>query len=416
MTHDLETRTNDRSLALEAVRDLKYLLNFGFNEGLDMKWMGLLCLLAGTAFGMPDQAEFDHITQDRIDLDLATGELLLNDQPVRLDELAGHIETAYSISFNAAIHSDDSTGHSANREDLFSDPGDDVPDGPAVVSAEILLRVLEQIDSTHIVPELVRLDFVFPVQLKRNQYHHIELTSGGPVVLNGTAISVADLAQLNSRGNPFVIDRKNASSPVDYRQLLSVLRAIGGNAEIAGLEFVDEERISVEAVISSVKPDGTRDVHSAPKVTVTPGTDAMIRVVTNGAGKQTYEPWMDEFHQEDLANLGIRFSVNAQIIGEYIRVSGVVILTKLQDRAGLFLHNGTPVASYTCSKVVVPIEVVLPPGIETVEFPVVKIDGKEAFCRVRAVTVDKRGMTKAQRERAREAARITEPIRPRKEM
>jgi hypothetical protein len=371
-----------------------------------MRWLGLIYLLTGVAFAMPDQTKLAHITQDRIELDLATGELWFNDESVGLDELPVRIGTSYSISFSVGVRSEIEKDRFITPSDIhFAAPSERSTQGPSTVSADDLLAVLEQINSANLSPELVRLNLFIPTQLKRNQYHHIELGSGERVVLNGTAISVADLAQRKLKGNPFVIDQMNAARPVDYRQLLSVLRAIGGNAEIAGLEFVDEERISIEAIISTVKPDGTRDVISAPKPTVTPGTDAMIRIVTNGTGQRTYEPWMDEFHQEDLANLGIRFSVRAQIIGEYIRITGVVILVKQKSREGLFLHNAIPVASYTCSKVVVPIDVALLPGIEAVEFPVAQIDGQEAFCRVSAVTVDKRGMTKAQRAKAREAAR-----------
>lgn len=370
-----------------------------------MKWMGMICLLTGVAFAVPDQTKLAHITQDRIDLDLETGALLFNDEPISLEELPARMEIAYSISFSAGVHSEIEEDRFITPSDiLFSAPTVSPSRGPTIVSADILLAVLEQINAANLSPELVRLNLFIPTQLKRNQYHQIELAGGGGVVLNGTVISVTDLAQRDLKGNPLVINLKSASSHGDYRQLLSVLREIAGNCEIAGLELVDGARLEVEAAIYTISSDGTRDVLSAPKVTVTPGTATMIRVVENATGQRTYEPWMDEFHQEDLANLGIRFSVRAQIIGENIRVSGAAIITKLQDREGLFLHNGIPVASYACSKVVVPIEVVFPPGIEVIEFPVVKVDDQETFCRVTAVVVDKRGMTKVQREKAREAS------------
>ncbi|MDF7800500.1 hypothetical protein P4C99_13565 [Pontiellaceae bacterium B1224] len=371
-----------------------------------MKWIGIICLLTGVAFAMPDQSELAHITQDRIELDLATGEILFNDEPISLDELSPRIGSSYSVSFSAGVHSE-------SKEDLFITPSDvlfSAPSvssskGPTTCSSDLLLAVLEQINAANLSRELVRLNLFIPTQLKRNQYHHIEVASGGLVVLNGSPISVTDLAQTDRKGNPCVIDQKSATSPVDYKQFLSVLHAIGGKAELAGLEFVNEERLEVEAAIYTISSDGTRDVLSAPKVNVMPGNAAMIRVVENATGQRKYEPWMDEFHQEDLANLGIRFSVRAQIIGDYIRVTGAVIITKLKDREGLFLHDDIPVASYTCSKVVVPIEVVFPPGIEAIEFPVVKVNDQETFCRVSAITVDKRGMTKGDREKARAAAR-----------
>ena len=40
----------------------------------------------------------------------------------------------------------------------------------------------------------------------------------------------------------------------------------------------------------------------------------MIRVVQNASGRKTYAPGTDPFFQEDLANLGVRLSVNRKLL------------------------------------------------------------------------------------------------------
>ena len=83
------------------------------------------------------------------------------------------------------------------------------------------------------------------------------------------------------------------------------------------------------------------------------------------------------------------------------RVSGVVIITKMKDRVGVFLDGNIPITSYSCSKAVVPFSVVFPPGTDAVNFPVA---GKECMCRLGATVVDGKGMSRKQREQARSMA------------
>jgi len=337
------------------------------------------CRVSGEERG---KCQYEHITQDSVGLDLGSGDLHFNDDPVSLERLEEQLQKSYSVSLGAASFSGEQT----------------------VASSSHLLAVLEMIDRAGIDPKLVRLNLHLPPKIKRNRYHHIELERNGKVVLNGSEIAVADLAEEQLQGNPFVIDPKYKSMKADYRQLLSVLRAMGSHAELAGLGFVNSERVEVEAQVYHLKPNGSRDVLSAPKLTTKPGNSAMIRVVENASGRNNYPPGTDDFHQEDLANLGIRFSVKPQIIGDHVRVSGVVIMTKMTDRAGIFLQGNIPIASYSCSKTVVPFSVVFPPGTEAVNFPAAEVDGKETLCRLTALIVDKSGMSRADRERARSIA------------
>jgi hypothetical protein len=347
------------------------------------KWVLVFVAVAGLACGAENKGDYAHITQDSVSLDLDTGDLSFNDESVSRKALEEQLQQSYSVALGAVSFSGD----------------------PSVVSSSNLLSVLEMIDRTGMDPKLVRLQLYLPPKLKRNQYHQIELGRGGTVVRDGIEIAVTDLAAKQLTGTPFVIDPKSKAMEADYRQFLAVLRAIGGHAELAGLNFVETGRIEVEANIYQLQADGSHDVLSAPKLTAKPGSSSTIRAVQNATGRSTYQPWMDEFHQEDLANLGIRFTARPQIIGDHLRVSGVAIMTKSTGQAGVFLQDNVPVCSYSCSKMVVPFSMVFPPGIEALEFSVAKVDGEETMCRLTAVVVDDRGMTRKQREQARAAAR-----------
>ena len=348
-----------------------------------MKLLRICCLvvtLAGLALGIPDKEKQGHITQDSVELDLDTGTISFNDEPVSLKQLSEKLQESYSVSLRAVYFS--------GKQTL-------VPSGH-------LRSVLEKLDEAGIDPKLVRLNLSLPLKMKRNQYHHIELERDGKVLLNGTEQVITDLFQKKFKGNPVAIDPKSKSMKIDYRQLLTVFRSIGDNVEIAGLGFVDSERVKVEALIYRQKPDGTRDVLSAPQLTAMVGCSSAIRVVENASGRKNYPSGTDNFNQEDLANLGIRFSAKPQIIGDYIRVSGVAILTKSMDMGEvLFMDRDTPLFSYSVMKTVIPFSVLFPSGTETVEFPVADIDGKKAMCQLSVCVVGERGMSRADRERAR---------------
>jgi hypothetical protein len=83
----------------------------------------------------------------------------------------------------------------------------------------------------------------------------------------------------------------------------------------------------------------------------------------------------------------------------------VAILTKsTAPKKEVFQQKGIPYYSYSVTKVVIPFFQVLPPGVEAVEFKVGEEGGTKTMCRLSAVVVDNRGMTREQREQARGAA------------
>jgi len=335
------------------------------------------CKVSGEECG---QSQCKPITQDDVGIDWGSGELFFNGEPVGLEQLGERLQRSYSVALGAGSF----------------------PEGQNTVSANQLLAVLEMIGRAGIDPRLVRFNLLLPPKMKRNRYHHIELGRDGEIVLDGSEVAPEDLTDGRLKRIPLVIDPKSGTNP-DYRQLLSVLRAIGSSAQLAGLGFARFEHVEVEAQVYRLKPDGSRDVLCAPRLSTKPGKSAMIRVVEDASGRNNYPPGTDEFHQEDLANLGIRFSAKPRIIGDDVRVSGVVVLTKMKDRVCVFQQEGIPVASYTCSKMVVPFSVVLPSGTEAAVFPVAKMDGQETLCRITARVLDQHGMSQADRERARGA-------------
>lgn len=344
--------------------------------------IGLLVCLGACQVSGEEQDQAVPITQDSVRVDLDTGDLFFNAEPVSLERFEELLKDSYSIDLSAVSFSGER----------------------AVVSSSGLLAVLDRIDQAGIDPKLVRLNLFFPPQMKRNQYHKIELGGGGRIALDGSDVAIADLAENQFKKNPAVILPGSGREGADYRQLLSVLRAMGGDADLAGLVFDTQESVEVDVLIYQMKPDGGMDVLSAPRLSTKPGNSAMIRVVENRTGRKTYPPGTDEYHQEDLANLGVRLSAKPQIIGDRIRVSGVAILTKMIDREGVFVEGNIPVASYSCTKIVVPFLAVFPPGKDSVEFPVAGEGGPDMMCRLTARLVDGRGMSRADREKARAMA------------
>ena len=332
--------------------------------------------------GEPGRDPYAHITQDRIDLNLANGDLQFNKEAVDKDTLAEGLKQSYSIYLNAFC---------ASFEDMKQVPSGD------------LRAVLEMMEIAGIDPALVRLNLnLAPISGR----HHftIGLLGGGKADVEGKEISITEFDVKKFQKVPVFITQHPAQMNVDYRDFLALLHELGSNVQLAGLGLFNLESVAVEARISQIKPDGSQDVLSAPKVTTKEGNSALIRVVENASGRTSYPLGTDEFHQEDLANLGIRFSATPQIIGEYLRVSGVAILTKLGGREAVFLDEDIPIASYSCTKIVVPFSVVFPPGRNVAEFAIAEIDGDKAMCRLEANRVDERGMTREQRQRAKKPA------------
>jgi len=103
-----------------------------------------------------------------------------------------------------------------------------------------------------------------------------------------------------------------------------------------------------------------------------------------------------------LVSLGILFFAKSQVAGDYIRVSGVAIMTTAQDQDE-GLSRELSVFSCSVTKVVGPFPRVFPPGTETGNVPAANIEGKKIFYGLSAVVVVDKGMSRADRDRARAA-------------
>ena len=339
--------------------------------------------IAVVACGALDQQKYAHITQEDLSLDLLTGNLFLNKSPVSQKELQEQLKKAYAVSFSA-------TAHKEGVDALFGSASATAHEkGKPPVSVGPLLNILKIMDEIEIDPKRVRLNFFFQASEKPKVCNVIEVQQGGGVILNGEKVKLTDLSKKLLPDTPLSMECKT----VDYRQVLAVLSAVGPSARITSLRCMDLINIEVEAKIYQVKADGTKDVFSAPMVTTKPGNTAVVRVVENNSGQRLYRPGQDEYHQEDLANLGVRLAVHPKWIGDYIRVSGVTILTKGTGRKEAFVEDGIPIYSYSSAKTVVPFSKVFPPGVDSLEFPVSDMNGKEAFCRLSVAIVDAHGMT-----------------------
>ncbi|MDF7808512.1 hypothetical protein P4E94_13755 [Pontiellaceae bacterium B12219] len=148
------------------------------------------------------------------------------------------------------------------------------------------------------------------------------------VFLNRTPIAIGDLSEELLRMKLVSISSVDFEESVNYVDLLAVARALGPNVKIVALAIHSFKQVEVKAEIYELNAAGETNRLSAPMVTTKAGNEVLIRVVSTESGLKTFPFGADEFHQEDLANLGVRFAVCPQIIGNYVRVSGVVILTK----------------------------------------------------------------------------------------
>lgn len=367
-----------------------------------MKVLAIICLLAGFACGMTDQEKFAHITQDTVELDLSSGEIHFNGELMEREQLSVRAKKAYSIELNAF---DRSGASGSGLDDLFGDATESVNKGTQSIPVKWLVDVLEPIAATGLDPEMVRLELYMEPDFRKPATDQIRIKSGGLVVLNGEPVAIGDFSATMLRGSLVSIQSRERGSPLDFNHLLAVARALGSDVKITALASHDFSQVQVKAEIYQLNTDGTTNRLSRPTVTTKSGNEAMIRVVENGSGLKYFGPGADEFEQEDLGNLGVRFSVTPQVIGEYIRVSGVVILTKsIAPKEESFQQKGIPYYSYSVTKMVVPFCHVLPPGVEAVEFKVGEEGGIKMMCRLNAVVVDDRGMTREQRETARGTA------------
>lgn len=336
-----------------------------------MKWLGILCLLTGTVLAAPNQEKLAQITQDSVQMDLDAGTLYFNDQAVESKEVGDRLKSVYSIAFSGLSYSGTAS----------------------MIDSKALVSFLEQIDAADISPERVNLNLYFPNRLKAEECDDLKLKVDGRVELNGEVMELVEFAADKLSGRPLSIWCGNPYGAADYRQLLAVCRKLGSDIQISSLFFVDRRMLKVAAEIYEIDGNGDKRVLSAPWQSSAPSRRySVLGVVANESGIHPYNTDLDAFRQEDLAHLGIRFLMRRQIIGEDVRISGVAILRKgTAPKEERFRSEGIPYYSYSISKTVVPISLVFPPDVETIEFKVGEVDGTKTMCRVRVEIQDDQG-------------------------
>jgi hypothetical protein len=218
----------------------------------------------------------------------------------------------------------------------------------------------------------------------------IKLLDNGNIWISDDEINIHKLAPDSLSNSPVCIIRESEKT-TDYKQLLLVLRAMGNQIKIAGLILDDPNQVRLGSQVFQNEDDGSEKVIADRMHTILPGSMPSLDVVKNESGYRPYGFAHDEFHQEDLAHLGVRFAVKPQIIGEYIRVSGVVVMTKSIDREEVFKQRNVPLYRYTCEKVIVPYSLIIPPDVESIEFELGEVDGKKTMCRISVDVQDDQG-------------------------
>ncbi len=362
-----------------------------------IQWAVGLCLLAGSVCAGLSVEQAAHITQDRLAFDLNSEAIWFNDHEAAFSELPERLKESYSVDLHVIYDS----GHERGTDDLFGDPEKEkAPKAPIRFSPAALHRLLGLLQSAGIPAERVRVSINVKPTIRRNAYHHLELGANGAVFLDGRAVAPEEIKGVNASGAPYFLSSRQQAAPVDYRELQRVLAAVGDDAEIAGLRFITSGSVEVEAQIIRILDDGSEDVLYAPRLTTQAGYEAMVKVVENASGYTFHQLADNKFYQEDLAHLGIRFSATPQLIGQYLKVEGAAVVTRLNNRQPVFLDETVPVASYACSKVVIPFSAVFEEGTDSIEFAVADIEGRPAKCRLSAKRIDQRGMTREAQPRA----------------
>lgn len=262
----------------------------------------------------------------------------------------------------------------------------------AEISASTLKSVVETVNGVGINPERVRVNMMMLPCLPINKCRMITLLNNGNIRVSDTETDVKGLEPGSLEGSPVVICQETGSMPVDYQQLLVALRALGEQVKIAGLLLDDRDEVRVKTQLYQIKDDGTRDVLFDRELTILSGSLPTKSTVENKSGHRHYPSHLDDFHREDLAHIGIRFSVKPQIIGEYIRLSGVVVMTKALGHDEVFKQRKASIYSYSTKKKVVPFSVVLPQGTDSVEFPLESVDGNIIICKLTAHIVGENGL------------------------
>lgn len=343
-----------------------------------MKRIVLGIMLVGMAQGQVDQEKYAQFTQDEVRLDVETGLVKFNDQYIKFEELPAKLKQSYSVVVHA----------------------DGIRQRGGKYSIQPLPKLFKMVKEAGIDARLVSVNaHCLPEDRPPfKKYDTIEIQADGSIRVNKEAVELAELTtQLSTDGG--IIIRGDSGPLAQRRVFLEVLESVGSSDRICQLTCSNfKQQIRIEAEIFQMNDDGSKKVLTAPRITTKAGSMAMMGVGENQSGFRRGPGEFDAFHQEDLAHAGVRFNVRPQLIGDHFRLSGVLILVKNSGKEEVFRVGESAIYSYAAAKVVVPFSVVLPPGVESVEFPTAEIDGKKTLCRIGAVLVDDKGMTAEERK------------------
>lgn len=275
--------------------------------------------------------------------------------------------------------------------------------GLAMELADILMLIGE----TGIDDQFINLSMEYLPRQKSEDFDLIRIASDGTLTLSGNPVELSDLAGLLSADRKVGIESVS-SKPPPFSAFLEVVQSIGSKNVHHIFVPNRDQQVQISAKVFQINEDGSEKVLSSPMFTAQPGFEAKIGVVSSNNGSDQFRGSHDPFHQEDLGNLGVRFSGLPELIGDHLRVSGVIELVRSTDpRQEVFKQGDIPIYSYSVSKHVVPFSAVLAPGQEYVEFPAASINGKKTIFRLSADIVDGMGMTRKERDEMRQTA--TEP-------
>lgn len=266
-----------------------------------------------------------------------------------------------------------------------------------------LAKLLLLIGETEIDDRFINLNMEYLPRQRSMDCDILEIAPDGALSFAGKPIDISDLPGLLAPDRKLGIESESIQPP-PFSVIHEVIKTVGSKS-IHHIFFPNrDQQVQVSAQIYQLNAAGELKVLAAPRITTAPGYPAAMRVVENQTGRLHYEPGLDTFHQEDLANLGIRLTATPQILGDCVRVRGVAILTKSMSREAGFQEKDIPIYSYSVNKTVAPFSVVLPIVNEGADIPIAEVDGKKTRCRISAVIVDHKGMSQKDRDMARAAA------------
>ncbi len=350
---------------------------------LGIGWLAVglaLAVWARTDGDVHDAAWYAAAVQDVVSFNAEEDDahmIRLNDEPTTLEQLADRLKRSDSVCL------------------LGYDSGE--VDG----TAQKLIDVLMLIGNAGIDDKFIDLNLEYISHDKSSDDDIVKIDSDGSLFFNGDPVELSQLSDRLSDDREVGIVSDTYQAPPPLSRILAVANVVG-KQRIDFLLISDRNRqVKIMASIVEIGTDGTEKLLSAPRITTQPGCAGMIRAVQNNSGYDSFFDKEDPFHQEDLGNLGVRFSVTPFLMGDHIRVAGVIVLTKsAAPRQQMFKQGDMPIYSYSVSKFVCPFSCVIADG-ESVELPVGSVEGRKTVCLLRADLVDGKGMTKEERDAAR---------------